>query len=41
VEGDQLTAEQVLARRNASRDRNGLLALVGDEAVDTPFSAVK
>lgn len=41
VEGDQLTAEQVLAWRDASGDRNGLLALVGDKAIDTPFGAVK
>lgn len=41
VQRNQLSTEQVLAGRNAGRNRDGLLALVGDQAVDTPFGAVE
>lgn len=41
VQRDQLAAQQVLARRDAGRDSDGLLSLVGDQAVDAPFGAVK
>lgn len=33
---DDLVAQQVLAGRDAARDVEGHLALVGDEAVDAP-----
>lgn len=41
VQSNQLTAEQILAWRDARRDGDGLLALVGNQAVDTPLRAVK
>lgn len=41
VQSDQLSAQQVLAWCDASGDRNGLFALVGNEAVDTPLGAIK
>lgn len=41
MQRNQLTAEQVLSWCNASWDCDGLLALVGDQAVDTPFCAVE
>ena len=41
VQRDQLTTEQVLARSNASGDGDGLLALVGDQAVDAPFCPIE
>lgn len=41
MQRDKLTAKEVLSRRNALRDRNGLDTLVGDETVNAPFRAVK
>lgn len=41
MQRDELAAEEVLARRNALGDGDGLHALVGDEAVDAPFGAVE
>lgn len=41
MEGDELAAEEVLARGDAGGDGDGLFALVGDEAVDAPGGAVE
>jgi hypothetical protein len=38
VQRDQLAAEEILSWRDAGRDRDGLHALGGDEAVDAPFT---
>jgi hypothetical protein len=41
VQSNELTTEQVLTGCNAGWDGDGLLALVGDQAVDTPLGAVE
>ena len=41
VQSNQLTAEQILAWRDAGWDGDGLLALVGDQTVNTPLRAVE
>ena len=41
MEGDELAAQEVLAGGDAGGDGDGLLALVGDEAVDAPGGAVE
>jgi len=41
MQSDQLTTKQVLARCDTSGDCDGLLALICDQAVDTPISAVE
>jgi hypothetical protein len=41
VERNQFAAKKVLPWRNAGRNRDGLLALVGDQTVHTPLGAVE
>lgn len=41
VKSNQLTTKQVLAWSDTSGNSDGLFALVGDQAIDTPFCAVE
>jgi hypothetical protein len=41
MQRNQLATKQVLARRNALGDSDGLNAFVSDQAVDAPFCAVE
>jgi hypothetical protein len=41
MQRNEFTAEEILSWRDAFWDRNRLNALVGDQAVDTPFRAVE
>jgi hypothetical protein len=41
MQRNQLRTKQILSRRNALRDSHHLLALVRNQAVNTPLRAVK
>lgn len=41
MQRNQLGPQKILAGRNTSRDGDGLIALVGNQAIDTPFCAVE